>query len=76
MTEDIKGNDEIKISEDTQKLIASLRAQILQLQQRLGELLTVVFNESGKEGDYQPNEKFTQLELIKKKDGFIKENKQ
>lgn len=61
-------NGKIKISEDTQKLVANIRVEITKLQQRLSELLTVVFNESGKKGDYQPNERFTALELIKDKE--------
>lgn len=59
-----KDNGTIEISEETQRLVASIRVQISQLQQRLSELLTVVFNESGREGDYQPNKRFTALELI------------
>ncbi len=63
-----KDNGTINISEETQKLVANIRGRISQLEQRLSELLTVVFNESGKKGDYEVNERFTALELIKEKD--------
>ncbi len=62
-----KDNSEIVISEETQRLVKNILVQIAQLEQRRNELLTVVFNESGKKGDYQPNERFTALELIKEK---------
>ncbi len=63
-----KDNGTINISENTQMLVKNILVQIARLEQRRDELLTVVFNESGKKGDYEVNERFTALELIKDKE--------
>ncbi len=56
--------DNITIDEKTQGLVRGIRIEMLRLQNRLNDILITVYNISGKEGDYQPNKDFTELELV------------
>ncbi len=67
MEEEIKDNREIVIDEKTQEMVRNIRLEIARLQDTLNKVLVTVYNMSGKEGDYQPNDRFTKLELIKEK---------
>ncbi|HEC63723.1 MAG TPA: hypothetical protein ENI23_00350 [bacterium] len=67
MEEEIKDNREIVIDEKTQEMVRSMRLEIIRLQDTLSKVLVTVYNMSGKEGDYQPNDRFTKLELVKEK---------
>ena len=63
--EDIKDSSEIIIDEKTQEMVRNIRLEIVRLQDMLNKVLITVYNMSGKEGDYQPNDRFTKLELVK-----------
>ncbi len=63
--EDIKDSSEIVIDEKTQEMVRNIRLEIARLQDTLNKILITVYNMSGKEGDYQPNDRFTKLELVK-----------
>ncbi len=68
MAEDIKDNGRIVISKKTQELIRNIHLEIVRLRDVRNKLLKVVYNESDKEGDYEPNREFTELILIEKKE--------
>ena len=65
MDEDIKNSSDIIIDEKTQEMIRNIRMEIIRLQDTLNKVLVTVYNMSDKEGDYQPNDRFTKLELVK-----------
>jgi hypothetical protein len=61
-----KNNGTIKIDDKTQLLINDIRREMARLQCRINDILTTVYNISGKEGDYKPDSNFTKLELVEK----------
>ncbi|HDY67400.1 MAG TPA: hypothetical protein ENH85_06400 [Candidatus Scalindua sp.] len=64
-SEIIKDSGDIIIDEKTQEMVRNIRLEIVRLQDVLNKVLITVYNMSGKEGDYQPNDRFTKLELVK-----------
>ncbi len=60
-----KDNGKITIDKRVQELILPIRKEIVRLQQRLSDILSTAYFQSGKKEDYKPNRDFTALELIK-----------
>jgi len=63
-----KDNGKIIIDKRSQELILTIRNEMVKLQQRINEILSTVYFQSGKKEDYKHNRDFSALEIIKDKE--------